>query len=354
MKTWSQAIPLLRNDEQKIVTNGYPDLRVHCVLGRSVESLDVKMQLDPFEEQLDLPAFSVQFRNGQRVFNREVVGQETIDIPGFEILIHNKSQCVWILSGRVIAGKPDGLVRKNSRTFADRSGLNHLVGHIVLGTCDKVSPLLLEVLVKLLKGDISLVHQIKSAGFDRNPVHHLCIVNLTWRKHYEGRDRASEIHKRMHLERTLAMMELRPRAQLETQFNGTAVKRIYHLFETNPQLFIFVKSRGFFHQSHRKVLIDAPILLLVGLRKRGTGHRLDSRTVEVSAEVKCSLNISQTSPVGELGKAHHHELVTATKLDGVSVSLVAVDTLLELVFVNERHNLSEDCFSFVHGLRIAS
>ena len=54
------------------------------------------------------------------------------------------------------------------------------------------------------------------------------------------------------------------------------------------------------------------------------------------AEVKCSLNISQSSPVGELSKAQHHELVTAIELDVVPVTFVAVDTLLELVFVEEK------------------
>ena len=111
---------------------------------------------------------------------------------------------------------------------------------------------------------------------------------------------------------------------------------------------------GFLHQSHRKVLIDTPILLLVGLRKRGFGHRLDARSVEVPAEVKCSLNVSQTSPVGELSEAHHHELVTAIELDGMAVAFVAVDTLLELIFVDERHDLRKDCFSLVHGLRTAA
>ena len=97
-----------------------------------------------------------------------------------------------------------------------------------------------------------------------------------------------------------------------------------------------------------------PVLLLVGLSQSGFGHYLDARSVEVSAEVKCSLNISQIGSVGEMSKAHHHELVTAIELDRVPVTLVAVDTLLELIFVEERHNLSEDCFSFVHGLRMAS
>ena len=46
--------------------------------------------------------------------------------------------------------------------------------------------------------------------------------------------------------------------------------------------------------------------------------------------------------------------VTAIELDGVPVTFVAVDKLLELVFVEERHDLNEDCFSFIHGLRMAS
>ena len=58
--------------------------------------------------------------------------------------------------------------------------------------------------------------------------------------------------------------------------------------------------------------------------------------------------------VTPLRKAHHHELITAIKLDGVPVALVAVNTLLELIFVDERHNLREDCFSLVHGLRTAA
>ena len=48
------------------------------------------------------------------------------------------------------------------------------------------------------------------------------------------------------------------------------------------------------------------------------------------------------------------KLVTTVELDGVPVALVAVNTLLEFIFVEERHDLSEDCFSFVHGLRMAS
>ncbi len=39
------------------------------------------------------------------------------------------------------------------------------------------------------------------------------------------------------------------------------------------------------------------------------------------------------------------------KLDGVTVTFVAVDTLLELVFINERHNLREDDFFLCSWLK---
>ena len=300
MKTWDQTIPLLRNDEQKIVANGYPDLRVDRVLGGSIEGLDVQMLLDPLEEQLDLPALAVQFCNSQWIFNRKVVGQEAIHPPGLKVLIHNKSQRIGILPGRVIAGESDGLVGKNAGTFINRPGLKDLIGYVVLGPRDEVRTLLLEVLLKFLESDVSLVHQAESTCFDRDLINHFGIVDLAGSEQDKGGNRASQVHQRMHLEGALAMVGLCPRTQLQTQLNGAAVKRIYHLIKANPQLFILVKLSGFLYQSHRKVLIDMPVLLLVGLSQSGSGHYLDARSVEVSAEVKCSLNISQASSVCEL------------------------------------------------------
>ena len=65
MKTWNKTISLLCNDEPQIVTNGYPDLRINGVLECSIKGLNMQMLFDPFEEQLNLPTFTVQFRNGQ-------------------------------------------------------------------------------------------------------------------------------------------------------------------------------------------------------------------------------------------------------------------------------------------------
>ena len=82
--------------------------------------------------------------------------------------------------------------------------------------------------------------------------------------------------------------------------------------------------------------------------------KLKARPIEVAVEIKCCIDVLQTRPIEELGKAHHYKLVKSVKLDGVTVAFVAVNTLLKLIFVNERHNLCKDSFSFAHCLRMAS
>ena len=91
---------------------------------------------------------------------------------------------------------------------------------------------------------------------------------------------------------------------------------------------------------------------LVRFGKRGFGHNLQSGTVQIMrAQIESRFNVPQSSPVSELGKAHHKKLVPAIELDGMSVASVALDTLAEFIFRNERHKLREDCFSFIHCLR---
>ena len=86
--------------------------------------------------------------------------------------------------------------------------------------------------------------------------------------------------------------------------------------------------------------------LLVRFYEGGPGHRLESRPIQIlSAEVKCSLNVSQFRTIGELREVHHQELVPAIELDCVSITAIAVDVLLKLVFVDERHDLRKDGFS---------
>ena len=56
---------LLDDGDEHVGGDGAPDLCLHGVLAGAQESLDTQVLLDPFEEQLDLPATFVERGNRQ-------------------------------------------------------------------------------------------------------------------------------------------------------------------------------------------------------------------------------------------------------------------------------------------------
>ena len=55
----------LNDGDEHVGGYGAPDLRLDCVLAVAQKLLDAQVLLDPFEEQLDLPAAFVQRCDGQ-------------------------------------------------------------------------------------------------------------------------------------------------------------------------------------------------------------------------------------------------------------------------------------------------
>lgn len=150
----------------------------------------MQMLFDPFE-QLNLSTFTVLFYNGQRNFNRDVVGQEAIDLASFNVFIHNEPECAGRLLGRVMTGKACGLVGEDSGVFVHRHGLNNFVGNVVLCAGNKLSAFLVEVRMKFFKSYISLVQQVKGAPFDWDFIYDFGVVDFAWRKQNKCRNRAS-------------------------------------------------------------------------------------------------------------------------------------------------------------------
>jgi len=351
MKTWFQHKSLPGYDKQKIITYGNSCLCKNCIHRGTIEGFNMKVLFSPFEKQFNLPSFPIQIGDCE-CLQLEVVRQESIYDTSAEIFIHDEPESVGVLAGGFYSCQSYRLIRNQASIRVNFPTAQYLIHHVVFCPGDKVGIFEMKVLVKCIKLHISFVHQVVRVRLDGDFVHDLRIVNTTVSKTDECRNRASEIHQRMHFERTFTMMESGPRAKLETQFNGAAVKGINHLLKIDTKLLVGIKFLCFPYQNLCKVLINTPILLLVHFCKRGPGHCLESRSVEVlSAEVKGCFNVSQTGTVCELCKAHHHELITAFELYRVFVALVVVDTLLKLIFINKRHNLCKDCFSFIHSLQ---
>ena len=354
MKIWFQHIPLLCDDKQKIVADGYPNLRedrVHC---GAIEGFDVKMLLYPFEKQFDLPSFPIQFSDRQG-HQSKVVCQESIDVIATKVLINNEPNGVRVLLGRNRINQSNRFVRNKARIRVNFPALQNFVSHVVLCPGNEVGVVEVKVSVERFKFYISLVHQIVSVGFNGYLVHNFRIMDKPISEIDKCWDRSPKIQQGVHLESPFAMMEFGPRAEFEAQLNSAAVKGINHLIKVYSKFLASIKVFGFTHQNLGKVLIDSPILLFIRFRKCGSGHCFETGPVQIlGTKVKSGFNISQTGAVCKLSEAHHHELITAFELNGMSVALITVDTLPKLIFIDKRHDLRENCFSCIHGLRGAA
>ena len=251
MKTWLQSILLLRDDKQQVVTNGYPYLRVNSIAGCAVKGLDMQVLLDPLEEDLNLPSFSVQLCNGDCV-NREVVREEAIGLSVSKVLIYNKPKIVWVLLRSIKSCELYRLIGNKSCLSVNLSRLSDRVQHIILGPGDKPCVVLMKVLIELFKLNIAFIHKIVGICHDRYFIHNLGIMNRGLCKADKYRNGSFQFHQGVHFKTSLAMMESCPWAQCQTQLNSAAVKSTNHFIKVNPKLFPFVQFLSLLYQDIAK------------------------------------------------------------------------------------------------------
>ena len=125
-------IHFLCNGKQQIVADGNLYLREHCI-------------------------------NGQ-VGVSEIVTQESIDIVCGIILINNQAERVWMPFRGQRSGKSDDCITYNSGLLVYWPFLQHLILHVVLGSCHKERLLSMEMVKQLLEVNVALVHEIVASG----------------------------------------------------------------------------------------------------------------------------------------------------------------------------------------------
>ena len=94
------------------------------------------MLLDPFEEQLDLPATTVKLGDGDRRLG-EVVGQEDEVLAGVRIGIANAPQSVRVLPMGAEPGQDDRLVETDAGGFVHGRRVASSELEVGLGTRDE-------------------------------------------------------------------------------------------------------------------------------------------------------------------------------------------------------------------------
>jgi uncharacterized protein YfiM (DUF2279 family) len=93
------------------------------VLAGSIERHDAQVLLDPFEEQLNLPAAFVERCDGSHR-QCSVVGQEHQRLACFGVAEANAAQVAWIILAAVVTVEGDALIGEDARLFIQWMGVN--------------------------------------------------------------------------------------------------------------------------------------------------------------------------------------------------------------------------------------
>ena len=170
---------LFQNSHEQINGDGTPDLGAHGVGTGAVKGFDSEMLLDPFEEQLDLPAALIQLRDGQRGCS-EVVGQKDQSLARFEITITDASQRCGIIVLGQHARRDDRLVEAQSCGFVHRTGVATDEAEVFLGARDEEGGTLMQV-VQSGEVQIPAIHDVERTGFPSELVEDVHVVNAARR-----------------------------------------------------------------------------------------------------------------------------------------------------------------------------
>ena len=206
---------------------------------------------------------------------------------------------------------------------------------------------------QLFEVNVAFVHEIIVSWFYGNQPHSLVVMNSSFCQIDEGWYGTKQVQKRMHLHTAFVMMEESPRAKLEAQSDGAAVKGIHNALHGKSVRLSLVKFSYPDNQNLPKVMVYTPILGLIDMSQSGTLDILYSARIEFGRECnqRC-INAAETDLIGKLSKAHHHKLVSAFEFDVMSIAIVSLYALVELISWYERHNLSEYCLSLIHDFSL--
>lgn len=338
----------LGNHQQQVVAHCNPNLCVDSVARCSIERLDVQTSFYEFKERLHIPTLAVKFCDGDS-WKIEIICNKCVNIVCSVVLVYNHAYSFWIALRCHESSKHNILITDNTCTLVYRPFSDHLILHVILCPRDKESMLFVEKIIESLEVNTAFIHQVVSKSLYRQFVHYLAVMDLAFRKVNKGGYTTSETKQGMHLEGSLLMMEFCPRTKLEAKLDCTTVEGINHIIYIQTIVVFVIKFSRLLDKMLGQVVINAPVLGLIQIGKRGAWDKRKTGVVQLTLESRKGCLIgTKTLLRSELCEAHHHELVTAGELDLMSVAIVPCDTLAEDVLWEQRHDLSEYTLTLIH------
>jgi len=343
-----QTGSLVENGHHQVSADGDPNLGLHRVLARAVEGLDPQVLLDPFEEQLDLPASLVEFRHDQRI-DLEVVGYEDEQLSRFRIPEAYPPQVAREELPGLRPVEADGLVGSQAGGLVHGAGLADVVAHVGLGPGDEEGPGRMDG-SQTEEIYVSTIQYVEGSDFEDDPIQGVDVVGLPLGDRDEHGDRAAQVDHRVELDRGLSLAKAGPWEEVHAQVYRGGVDGVDDLVHVQDVSFRAIQLAGLADEDLAKLEVDHPASMLVGVGQVAFGYdSLDSHRIEQSRlGPEACFDVAPALPEGKLREEHAQKLVPSREASRGSRHRVLGDAPCELLRVNQIDDLGKNELSVVH------
>ena len=333
---------LANNGHQHIDANRNPNLRLHRVRRSPIKRLNSQMLLDPPKEQLDLPPTFVKMRNCQ-CWQVEVVGQEHEPLARLGVAVDHATQGFGVEFRRLRAAENDRLVAAQSRRLLDPATGATCEVEAALGSRHEECQTRREPM-KTSEIDVSSIHDVERAGFDRQMVEDGDIGGFPLGNPHETGDVAPQVQECVQLHRTLAATEFRPGEKRQAEVDGRGIQCVGGLLELSAEAIGLVQPPRPGDQDLSEVGVDAPVAVFVGIGERApSDDAAKARVLKFLVKgMEADFDVSQALAIGQLSEGHAEELIETGEVVNLSIAVIASDATVELVFGQRVDQLGED------------
>lgn len=348
-KTFVNSMNFIETGHHEVDADRDPDLRAHGVLASTVKGLNAEVLLDPFEEQLDLPAAFVDGRDGYGG-QAEMVGQKDESLSRFSVYEANTPKRLRIVPFSFCGAQANDLIASQSGRLVHWTGLENVEARVLFAPDDEVGTGLFNP-KEAFEIEVSPVEHIDAASFEKDLVEEVHVMDRPLGNTHEYGDGTGQVDLRVQLDGGLGCSESGPREHGEAKVDGGGIDGVDQLIEVQSVGVARVQSAGLADENLGERLIDPPVPALVRVGEIGAGNvTTKSHCVEMGAASKACLDVPKAFPKGDLREDHGEELVSGGHGLADTVHGIKVDAALKLFAVNQIGDLCENQASSVHSL----
>lgn len=330
------------NGDEAVCDDGDMNLNSDGILVVTPEPFDSEMLLNPFEEQLDLPAVTVK-KCDVLCIKVKVVCVVYEGTPKVIGIIDNSSDCRGIVALVPLSRESDCLVKKDIvRAVKRQIPINDFEFRLPFLPDDKKRSEKIDC-EESGKIEVTPVEHIAGVGLIFNPVHGLAVMDVCIGDAVKNRYLSDDVDLRVDLDSGFCAPEFCPSEHRHAQVDGRGVNSI----EFSMKLEILDDSPSLCNGNHEKgeLLKDSRVSDPVGIGDGTSGNNICAETKMESLVPVGSDDVDKFPEAAASGKLPEHEqekVIPVREFPAICTVVILVKYPPELSLRKETDNLGEN------------